>query len=79
MRTTISIQDTLLQKAKEVAHQRKYTLGDVIETALAQSLPELKSKKQKQKVGWTTFKGNGLMPGVNLDSNADLQEILDGE
>ena len=34
MRTTISIEDSLLQKAKKIAHERRISLREVIEDAL---------------------------------------------
>ena len=80
MRTTVSIRDDLYLEARKLAVARGCTVGSVIEDAItlllvrqrealdatAASLPEL-----------PTFSGGGVRPGVDLDSNASLSEVLD--
>lgn len=80
MRTTVTIQDDLYLEVRKLAVTRGCTVGSVLEDAItlllirqgealgaaADGLPEL-----------PTFSGGGVQPGVDLDSNASLNEICD--
>lgn len=80
MRTTVTIQDDLYLEVRKLAVTRGCTLDSVLEDAItlllvrqrdalqatASNIPELPS-----------FFGGGLQPGVDLDSNASLSELLD--
>lgn len=77
MRTTISIEDSLLERAKEVSLSRSCTLSQVIEDALLESL--VAKPKDRAHDGFKpikTFRGNGVRPGVDLDSSASLLEVM---
>jgi hypothetical protein len=78
MRTTITIHDDLLEEAKNVAHQRNCTLGKVIEEALQLSFAKQKQLEPEVPVKFPTFGGKGVLPGVNLDSTADLLDAMEG-
>jgi hypothetical protein len=78
MRTTIRLNDDLLAQAKQAAIKSGRTLTSVIEDALRQALsrPEKPPRRRRTRL---ISSGNGwLRPGVNLDSNAELLDIMDG-
>jgi hypothetical protein len=76
MRTTVSIADELLESAKERARQRGVTLGTLVEDALRRELSL--SSEPRRRVPVPVFDGEtGPWPGVNLNSNRELQEFLD--
>ena len=79
MRTTISIEDSLLEKAKQVALSRSCTLSDVVEDALRQAiaaLPKLNGPALVRPL--LTFQGTGVRPGVGLNSTESLLEVMEG-
>ena len=76
MRTTVSIADELLDSAKARAKERGVTLGTLVEDALRREL-SLNAGPRKR-VPVPVFDGKtGPWPGVNLNSNRELQEFLD--
>ena len=75
MRTTVNIDDRLLEWAKDVARDRELTLGDLLDEALRRLLmaplhdegPEL-----------PVFEGGGgVMPGIDLSSNRSMFDAMD--
>lgn len=75
MRTTISVDDHLLEAAKRRARQRGQTLGQVVEGALRREMAE---PSVSEPVEVPVFRGGGgPLPGVDLRSNAALRELLD--
>ena len=75
MRTTIAVDDHLLEGAKQRARERGQTLGQVIEDALRR---ELAKPARSEPVEVPVFRGgNGPLPGVDLRSNRALRELLD--
>ncbi|WP_161962248.1 type II toxin-antitoxin system VapB family antitoxin [Nocardioides speluncae] len=75
MRTTVNIDDRLLEFAKERAHERHLTLGEMLEEALQRYLmtpiveeyPEL-----------PVFEGGGgFLPGIDPSSNSSLYDAMD--
>ncbi len=78
MRTTITIDDSLLDLARRASLERKCTLGNVIEDALRQALASSpKGAKTKRARPLKTFRGSGTLPGVDLSSSAAMAEIMD--
>lgn len=76
MRTTISIADELLVALKERARATGRTLGQVIEAAVRRELSESAPDDRRPEV--PVFRGGtGPLPGVELNSNRALAEILD--
>jgi hypothetical protein len=74
MRTTVNIDDRLLQTAKEFAAARNQTLGSVVEDALRR---ELSRQRSATGPGLPVFRGgNGPRPGVELRSNRALEEFF---
>jgi len=78
MRTTISIKDTLLQKAKQASIRRGCTLSEVVEEALRVVLESQPKSLPKDPVPrWTTFSGDGVRAGVDLNQSSALLEVMD--
>jgi hypothetical protein len=80
MRTTIDIHDPLLERAKRYAAERGERLADVVNDALLEKLGrESGLKSAAAPIRLVTFGGGGVKPGVDLSSNASVQEIMDEE
>jgi hypothetical protein len=79
MRTTISIDDQLFAELKKTAAVEGRTLASVIEDALRESLARRCDQVEREPVRLPTFRGDGLMPGVDLDDSAGLLNIMDEE
>ncbi len=78
MRTTIRLDDAVLREAKELAARTGRTLTAVIEDALRHELASLDGRRSApRKAELPSFDGGGLQPGVNLDSNAELLELME--
>jgi hypothetical protein len=79
MRTTVSIQDSLLQRAKEASLQRGCSLSEVVGDALRMALTsQPKSRRTDPTRRLKTFRGSGLQPGVDLTSSGGLIELMEG-
>lgn len=77
MRTTIRLNDHLLQQAKQVAADTGRTLTSVIEDALREAFARREPSQSRARVKLPTFDGGGLMPGVDLDNSAGLLDIME--
>ncbi len=77
MRITIRLNDGLLAQAKEAAAKSGRTLTAVIEDALRQSLSRNDAAAKHRPVRLPSSGKGGLRPGVNLDSAAELLDIMD--
>lgn len=79
MRTTVTIADDLLREAKRRALDQGTTLGAVLEEALRRSLRQsAEAAKRVPATRLTTFKGNGLRAGIDLDSSSALLDSMEG-
>ncbi len=78
MRTTITIEDTLLRKAKQASIRRGCTLSEVVEEALRIVLEsQPKSLPRDLVPRWTTFSGDGVRAGVDLNNSSELLEAME--
>ena len=77
MRTTIRLDDQLLADAKTLALQTGKTLGAVIEDSLREVLARRAEEGERKPVKLPRMSGNGLRAGVNLDSNAELLDLME--
>jgi hypothetical protein len=77
MRTTISINDNVLERAKKLAREKGKTLSSVIEDALQESISRREQQSDRPRVTLPIFKGDGLQPGVDLDNNAALLDLME--
>lgn len=78
MRTTISIEDSLLEMAKQASVSRSCTLGEVIEDALREALVvkrEVSSVREARPL--KTYRGTGLRHGVDLDSSSSVLDMME--
>lgn len=76
MRTTVTIDDELLDAAKARARERGESLGAVIEAGLRRELASDRDAAERPAVPTFTG-GTGPHPGVDLTSNRALAELLD--
>ncbi len=76
MRTTVNIDDRLLEWAKEVAKQRESSLGEIVDEAL-QLLLSQPSRDDGPQLPAFTPEVPGLLPGIDPNSNASLFEAAD--
>ena len=77
MRTTVRLEDSLLIEVKKLAAESNTTLTAIIDEALREKLARRQQPKPRRKIRFTTFKGNGLRPGVDLDNTAALLDIME--
>lgn len=76
MRTTLQLDDQLVEDAKVAAARSGRTLSQVIEDALRQSLAP-RAPKTRQRVELPIGVAGALRPGVNLDDNAGLLDLME--
>jgi hypothetical protein len=77
MRTTVRLDPHLLAEAKKVAASTGRTLTAIIEDALRESLSRRSTPATRGKTRLPTFKGNGVVPGVDLDDSRNLLELME--
>jgi Arc/MetJ family transcription regulator len=77
VRTTISIDDDVLQTAKQRAADEGRTLGELITEALRERLARRPVAGAERYVALTAGEG-GPLPGVDVTNNAAVRDILDG-
>ena len=78
MRTTIRIDDHLLNETKKRALEHNTSISAIIETALKNMFNQYNKYTPQGPVHLPTFNGNGLKHGVDLDDSAALLEIMEG-
>lgn len=78
MRTTINLPDRLYRELKRFAAEQGKTMTDVIQDAISETLLRNSQLPPKKSVVLPTFKGEGLLPGVDLDDNKALRDLIDG-
>ncbi len=76
VRTTVNIDDRLLEWAKDVARQREMTLGDVLEEALQRLLMQ---PPHQDGPPLPVFEGKdrGMQPGIDPSSNRSMFDAMD--
>ena len=75
MRITLQIEDGVLRAAEERAARSGYTLSAFVEDALRRALAEAKRRPGHAPQALPTFRGDGLLPGVDLDSSAATLDL----
>lgn len=79
MRTTVSINDELLARAKLVAARTHTTLGSVLEDALRKLLDERPARPGERLTLPDFGYAGGLLPGVDLDDRDAMRELMGDE
>jgi len=77
MRTTLNIDDELLNSAKHRALEENVSLVRVIESALRETLS--KPRVKRGTIRLITTSGSGVKPGVGLDNGRLLLDIMDDQ
>jgi len=77
MRTTISLDDELLREAKRRAAERGVTLSALVEGQLREGFAR-DAPRARGRIVLPVFRGRGgLVPGVELTSNASVAEAME--
>ena len=77
MRTTVRLPDNLLLDLKREAARRGGTVTALLEQG-ARLVLEKEQVPARKRVEVPSFDGGDILPGVNIDSNAELLDIMDG-
>lgn len=77
MRTTIRLDDQLLEKAKQYALAHGTTFTAIVEDALREKLMARPPAKKQSNTKLKTVNGNGVNPGIDLDDSASLLDAMD--
>lgn len=77
MRTTIQLDDHLHELARQYALANGRTFASLVEEALREKLAKRNVKGKKVCVKLKTVGGRGIQPGVDLDNNAALLDLMD--
>lgn len=76
MRTTIRIHDDLYAEVRSRAASTGRSIGEVVEDALRTAFAD-PGEPARPVDPLPTFGGSGVLPGVDLASNAALAEVMD--
>jgi hypothetical protein len=79
MRTTVRLDDALLEQAKREASRRNQTLTALIEQGLRLVLARSRLAQRRPKVVLPISRANGgTLPGVDLNDSAAVLDIMEG-
>jgi len=76
MRTTVRIKDDLLRRAKNRANEEGRTLTSLIEDGLTFLLSQSKDTRRKRVNLPVSRASGGVLPGVDLNRSAALEEEM---
>jgi hypothetical protein len=79
MRTTIRLDDQLFATLKKTAADEGRPLAAVIEDALRESLARRSAHAARKPVSLPIFRGDGVLPGVDLDDGSLLLDLMEAE
>jgi hypothetical protein len=78
MRTTVRLEDALINQAKREAERRGETLTALIEQGLRLVLAHSRTRRQREAVKLPVSEaGGGVLPGVDLNDSASLLDIME--
>lgn len=78
MRTTVTIDDELLRRAKREAAATNRTLSQILEDALRDRLARRPAASKRFRLDLVTADGPGLKEGVEISDNAAVRDLMDG-
>jgi hypothetical protein len=76
MRTTVIIKDDLFRQAKKRASEEGRTLTSLIEDGLTIMLAKSKGTRRRRVHLPVSKASGGVLPGVDLNQSADLEEVM---
>lgn len=77
-RTTVRLEDRLLEQAKRVAEQRGETLTALIDEGLRIVVANSQKPRRRRHVKIpVSTRGGGLLPGIDLNNSAALLDLMD--
>jgi hypothetical protein len=74
MKTTVDIQDALLDEARKIASRENTTVKAMVEEGLRKVLAQRKEEKPFQ-LRKATFKGGGLQPQLSEGSWSEIRDL----
>jgi hypothetical protein len=78
MRTTVRLDDRLLEQAKREAASQRKTLTSLIEQGLRLVIAKKAPSPKRQRVTLpVSLAQGGLLPGVDLNDSASLYDIME--
>jgi len=77
MRTTIRMDDDLIESAKAAAMGARQTLTRFIEDAVRRQLALQDKVAAASTPELPVFSGDGFLPGVDIDNNAALLDVME--
>lgn len=77
MRTTIRLDDQLFEETKKMAAETGRSFTAIVEDSLRMILARRKRRERKSKIDLPTHRGGGVQPGVDLDSWASLEDLME--
>ena len=79
MKTTVEINDVLINQLKQNAHEKNTTMKELMEKAILLYLDQQKKLKGQYKFKNNSFKGNGVCEGVEEGAWEKIRsEIYEG-
>jgi hypothetical protein len=79
VRTTVRIDDELYRAVKEQAARTGWTVGEIIEDAIRRSIRTEAGDDDAPLRPLPTYGGSGVLPGVDLTSNAAIRDVMDAD
>lgn len=79
MRTTVRLDDDLIKQAKIRAAEQGITLTQLIDESLRERLASRPPRTSVEPFRLPTYGEGGTRPGVNLDDNRALSDLMDEE
>ncbi len=77
MRTTVRLDDQLLNEAKLHVAKTGRTLTALLEDALRTFLAMKRQGPVRRQLKLPTYHGGALQPGIDLDNNADVLDVME--
>lgn len=78
MRTTVHLPEDVLKAAKQHAARTNRTFTQLLRDALTATIERERGVESPRRVVLPTFKGDGVHPGVELNSSTTLNDRMDG-
>jgi hypothetical protein len=79
MRTTLTIDDPVLQELKKIAHNSGKSLRQVVNETLQRGLQHQRTPTAPQRYRLKTVSMGGPQPGVNLNKALRLADVLEDQ